>query len=98
MLGKTDGSVGPLSFNPAVCYPSTGGTTDTTAPSTPTGITANAVSSTQINLSWTASTDNVAVAGYKIFSSGAQVGTSSTASFQNAGLNPSTTYSYTVSA
>ena len=32
---------------------------DTAAPSVPTGLTATAISSTQINLSWAASTDNV---------------------------------------
>jgi len=37
---------------------------DTTPPSTPTNLTAAAVSSSQINLSWTASTDNVGVTGY----------------------------------
>ena len=36
-----------------------GGGGDTTPPSSPPNLTATAVSSTQINLSWTASTDNV---------------------------------------
>ena len=40
---------------------------DTAAPSIPTGLTATAISSSQINLSWTASTDNVAVTGYQVF-------------------------------
>ena len=71
---------------------------DTTAPSVPTGLTASAVSSSQINLSWTASTDNVGVTGYKIFRGGTQVGTSATNSFSNTGLSPATAYSYTVSA
>lgn len=39
---------------------------DTTPPSTPTSLTANPVSSSQINLSWTASTDNVGVTGYHV--------------------------------
>ena len=39
---------------------------DTTPPSAPTNLTATAASSSQINLSWTASTDNVAVTGYLI--------------------------------
>lgn len=71
---------------------------DTTPPSAPTGLTATAVSSTQINLSWTASTDNVAVTGYQIFRAGSQIGTSTTTTFNNTGLSPNTTYSYTVRA
>ena len=39
---------------------------DTLAPSTPSGLTASAVSDKQINLAWTASTDNVGVQGYKV--------------------------------
>jgi len=34
---------------------------DTTSPTTPTGLTVTAASASQINLSWTASTDNVGV-------------------------------------
>jgi predicted 3-demethylubiquinone-9 3-methyltransferase (glyoxalase superfamily) len=71
---------------------------DTTAPTVPTGLTATASSSSQINLSWTASTDNVGVTGYKIFRGGTQVGTSSTNSFQDTGLAASTAFTYTTSA
>jgi len=73
-------------------------TLDTTAPTTPTNLTATAISQTQINLSWTASTDNVGVTGYKIYRSGTQIGTSATNSYSNTGLIAGTTYSYTVSA
>ena len=75
-------------------------TPDTTPPSIPTNLVATAVSSSQINITWTASTDNVAVTGYKIFRRGTQVATSATNSFSDigGGLNPSTSYSYTVSA
>ena len=71
---------------------------DTTAPSVPAGLTATAVSSSQINLSWTASTDNVGVTGYKVYRGGAQIGTSPSTSYQDAGLTASTSYSYTVAA
>ena len=71
---------------------------DSIPPSTPTGLTATAVSATQINLSWNASTDNVAVTGYQVFRNGAQVGTSTTTAFSDTGLSPSTSYSYTVRA
>ena len=43
---------------------------DTTVPSTPTNLTVTAVSTTQIDLSWTASIDNVAVAGYRVYRRG----------------------------
>ncbi len=62
----------------------------------PDGLTATPVSTTQINLGWTASTDDVGVAGYRVFRNGAQVGTSRTTSYQDTGLSPATTYSYTV--
>ena len=71
---------------------------DTIPPSTPTGLTATAVSATQINLSWNASTDNVAVTGYQIFRNGTQVGTSTATAFGDTGLSPNTTYSYSVRA
>src|SRR6266853_2273684 len=71
---------------------------DTTPPSVPTGLTASAVSSSQINLSWAASSDNVGVSGYRVFRDGTQIATTSATSFPNTGLSPSTTYSYTVAA
>jgi chitodextrinase len=75
-----------------------GGGGDTTQPTTPTSLVATAVSSSQVNLSWTASTDNVGVTGYKAFRGGTQIGTSAANSFSDTGLTASTTYSYTVSA
>ena len=73
-------------------------TADTTPPSVPTGLAATAVSDTQVNLSWAASTDNVGVTGYKVFRNGAQVGTATNTSYQDTGLSGGTTYSYTVAA
>ena len=71
---------------------------DTTPPSIPTNLLATAISSSQINLSWTASTDNTGVTGYKIYRGGVPVATSATNSYSNTGLTASTLYSYTVSA
>ena len=73
------------------------GTSDTTPPSTPTGLTATAVSTSQINLAWNPSSDNAAVAGYKVFRNGTQVGTPGTTLYQDTGLTGATTYNYTVS-
>lgn len=71
---------------------------DTQAPTVPTNLSAATVTSSQINLSWTASTDNVGVTGYKIYRGGIQIGTSAANSYSNTGLSPSTTYIFTVSA
>jgi chitodextrinase len=74
-------------------------TLDTIAPSTPTGLTATAVSLAQINVAWSASTDNVGVTGYRILRNGAPfVDLGNVTTFQDRGLTPSTTYIYTVRA
>ena len=71
---------------------------DTTAPTVPANLSAAAISASAINLSWTASTDNVGVTGYKIYRGGVQIGTSATNSYSDTGLAASTNYSYSVSA
>ncbi|PRY00401.1 glycosyl hydrolase family 18 protein [Allonocardiopsis opalescens] len=77
-----------------------GGPQDTQAPSVPTGVTAGTPTSTTVPLSWQASSDNVAVAGYEIVSGGQVVrnvvgtATSGTAG----GLQPDTAYTFTVRA
>ncbi|MGY4642462.1 glycoside hydrolase family 6 protein [Cellulomonas sp. URHB0016] len=71
---------------------------DTTAPSAPTGLTAGTPTSTSVSLSWTASTDNVAVTGYDVYRGTTLVGSSATTSFSVTGLSASTTYSFTVKA
>jgi YD repeat-containing protein len=73
-------------------------TPDQTPPSVPTGLTGSASSATQINLSWTASTDNVGVTGYRIYRGGNQIGTSAGAAYSDLTVVGSTTYSYTVEA
>jgi parallel beta-helix repeat protein len=71
---------------------------DTTAPIAPSNLAGAAVSKTSINLTWTASTDNVGVAVYRIYRNGTQVGTSVAASYSDTGLTAGTQYSYMVVA
>lgn len=71
---------------------------DGTAPLAPTGLTAGTRTVTTIPLTWTASTDNVGVASYRVLRNGAEVGTPTTNSFTDTGLTPNTSYSYTVVA
>ena len=70
---------------------------DTSPPTAPAGLTATASGSSQVNLNWTASTDNVGVAGYRVercqgtgCTNFAQVGTPTATSFSDTGLAPST--------
>ena len=72
--------------------------TDTTAPSVPTGLTASAPCVSQVSLNWTASTDNVGVTGYDVYRNGTKIATSTTTTFQDSGLSASTKYTYTVDA
>ena len=78
---------------------------DTEPPSTPTNLSATSTSSSQINLSWTASTDNVGVVGYQIercqgagCTSFVHIATSTGISHSDTGLTASTTYRYQVRA
>jgi chitodextrinase len=72
--------------------------TDHTPPSTPADLTASGAGTTEIDLAWSASTDDIGVAGYRIFRDGAQVGTAPGTSFADTGLVPGTTHSYQVLA
>ncbi|MBI2515242.1 peptidoglycan-binding protein [Candidatus Wolfebacteria bacterium] len=73
--------------------------TDTQAPSVPTGLTTAVSSSQIINLSWVASTDNVGVTGYRIYRSATQITTVvNGTSYSDAGLSAGISYSYTVAA
>jgi chitodextrinase len=71
---------------------------DTTAPSVPAGLTATSAGMSAINLSWTASTDNVAVTGYRIRRGGTVLGTTTSTTYGDTGLASGTNYSYTVTA
>lgn len=72
--------------------------TDTTAPSRPSGLAITNVTTSQVSLSWRASTDNVGVTGYRVYRGGTQVGTTTSLAFTDTGLTPNTSYAYTVYA
>ena len=75
-----------------------------TQPTAPTNLTATAVSQSQINLSWTASTDTVPVTGYLVYRENlggttfVQVGTTTGTTYSDTGLAAGSTYSYEVQA
>ncbi|HEX2381560.1 MAG TPA: LamG-like jellyroll fold domain-containing protein, partial [Acidimicrobiales bacterium] len=71
---------------------------DTAPPSVPADLSATAGSSIQVNLNWTASSDDVGVTGYGIYRNGTLLTTSATTSYQDTTAQPSTSYTYTIDA
>nr|WP_232293223.1 glycosyl hydrolase family 18 protein [Stigmatella aurantiaca] len=78
----------------------TGGAVDVQAPSAPTGLASPSKTSTSVSLTWNASTDNVGVTGYEVFSGNSTtvVATSSATSATVSGLTANQTYTFTVKA
>ncbi|MCM0667993.1 endonuclease [Flavobacterium tyrosinilyticum] len=77
-----------------------GGTSsgDIQAPTTPTSLASTSKTSTSISLSWTASTDNVAVTGYEVYANSVLKTTVSTLTTTITGLTASTSYSIYIKA
>jgi fibronectin type 3 domain-containing protein len=78
---------------------------DFDAPSTPAGFSALPVSSSRIDLAWSAATDNVGVTGYSLercqgagCTNFAQIASQSATTFIDTALTPGTTYRYRVRA
>src|SRR6185436_2722445 len=77
---------------------STSACPDVTPPSAPSALAAGSVTRTSLVLSWTGSTDNVGVTGYRVFRDGVSAGTSATASFSFSALVCGTSYVLAVEA
>jgi chitodextrinase len=77
---------------------STAAVSDSLAPSVPAGLTAGYVTSTEITLTWSASNDNTATMGYRIYRNGDELGTTVLTSLVDSGLSPNTQYQYMISA
>ncbi|WP_457616028.1 endonuclease [Lutibacter sp.] len=73
-------------------------TPDTTAPTAPTNLVGTNITNTTVDLSWTASTDNVGVTSYAIYKDGVFLASSATNSYTVTGLTQNTTYSFVVYA
>ncbi|WP_221032577.1 DUF7594 domain-containing protein [Actomonas aquatica] len=95
---RTLDSAGNLSAASAPINVTTGGSADTTPPSTPTGLAASAITTSSFTLSWTASTDDTAVDYYEVLLDGSPVTTTSGTTTSVGGLNPGTSYAATVRA
>ena len=71
---------------------------DSTPPSVPDGLIAVPASTSQIDLTWTPSTDNLIVLGYKVYRDSQVVGNTTSPSYRDAGLDANTQHTYAVSA
>ncbi len=73
---------------------------DTQAPTTPTNLGTSTPTTTEVDLTWTGSTDNVGVTGYGIYRDGSLIDNvdGATTTYQDTSATPNTAYSYTVDA
>jgi Zn-dependent metalloprotease len=71
---------------------------DLTAPSTPSNLTASGTTTTTTNLSWNASTDNVAVTGYNVYQGSTLKATVTSTSYAFTGLTANTAYTFSIKA
>ncbi|WP_128895883.1 alpha-amylase family glycosyl hydrolase [Longirhabdus pacifica] len=71
---------------------------DDVAPTVPTDLQTVSTTSNSVELSWTASTDNVGVTGYDIYRNELKIDSTTGTSYTDLDVSPATTYSYTVKA
>jgi uncharacterized repeat protein (TIGR02543 family) len=71
---------------------------DTTPPSAPSNLTASSVTDTSLTLSWSGSTDNVAVTGYSVYNGSVLAASTTGLSASITGLSPGNSYCFTVTA
>jgi len=76
----------------------TSATSDTQAPTIPSGLNVTGISSTSFTLNWNASTDNVGVTAYEVFRDGTSQGTTANSNLVINGLTASTIYALAVRA
>ena len=88
------------SSNSNIVSVTTSAAADATAPTVPSGLTASAVSASQINLSWNVGTDSggSGLAGYRVYQSGSQIASTAATSYSQTGLSANIQYCFTVAA
>jgi subtilase family serine protease len=70
----------------------------TTLPTQPTNLTADNISQSEIDLSWTASSSGNSISDYYVYRDGSKIATVTSPSYDNTGLTPNTTYTYYIVA
>jgi len=82
----------------AACSETSSTPTDTTPPTPPSNLQAGAADQSSITLKWSASSDDVAVAGYDLFLNGTKVASTGATSYSFGGLSCGTGYTISVAA
>lgn len=110
VLEQMQGNRNPFIDNPAFATQIWGGpqaedlfgtgntSNDTQAPTNPTNLTAYNTTQSSVDLSWSASNDNIAVSGYKIYNGASQIATTASINYTVTNLNAGTSYNFTVRA
>ncbi len=75
-----------------------GETADNSAPTQPTNLVASNITVTSVNISWSASNDNVAVTGYSIYRDNTLLNSTQTTTAVLDGLSQNTSYSFKIKA
>lgn len=83
---------GEFSYTPA------NASSDTTPPSAPSNLVLSAVTQSGLTITWNPSTDDVGVTGYRVYRDGVIVTSTTATAYTDAGLQPGTTYTYSVKA
>ncbi|WP_438710279.1 S8 family serine peptidase [Aquimarina muelleri] len=73
-------------------------TPDNQAPTAPTNLSTANITNTTLDLSWNASTDNVAVTEYDVYERNTVIATTTGTSYQATGLTANTSYSFRIKA
>ncbi|AUC14812.1 hypothetical protein BTO06_06495 [Tenacibaculum sp. SZ-18] len=79
-------------------FGNTGGGSDTQSPTTPSNLVSSNITQSTVDLAWSASTDNIAVAGYRVFRNGTQISTTQNTNYSAPALSSGVTYSFYVTA
>lgn len=108
VLENVQGNRNPFIDNPAFATQIWGGpqaedlfngnSSDTQAPTTPTNLTSANTTQTSTQLTWTASTDNIAVTGYEIYNGATLVTTINSTNYTVTGLSSNTSYTFSIKA
>ena len=95
---RTYDEVGTLSDESNIITVSTSRAQDIGCPSVPVNVTPAAITFTSIKLNWDSSTDDIWIAGYKVYRDSFEIGTTIDTTFTDINLTQGNTYVYTIAA